>query len=124
MSLERAQFLLAKAEAEVAKCEAQIKKRTALLASVESAGAHDAQALRDAVHQWQELQKLHSGDRNRLRRELAALQGGPPARNLSEPDVASDAAVEEAIQEMLRLAEDGDVREQAPSAVSGDWDTV
>ena len=41
-----------------------------------------SQALRDAVHQWQELQKLHLGDRDRLRRELAALQGHPLVRHL------------------------------------------
>ena len=121
MSLERVQFLLATAEAEVAKCEAQIKKRTALLADIQSAGAHDAQALRDAVHQWQELKKLHLGDRDHLRRELAALQRHPLVPNVSEADVPSAATVEEAIQEVLRLAEDGDaLGERAPSIVSGD----
>ena len=69
------------------------------------------------MHQWQELQKLHLGDRDRLRREVAALQGHP----LVPYDVASAAAVEETIQEVLRLAEDGDaLGERTPSIVSGD----
>ena len=121
MNLERVRFLLAKAETEVAKCEAQIKERTALLAGVESAGADYAQALRDAVHQWEELQKLHLGDRDSLRRELAALQGQPLVSNVSEADIASAAKFEETIQEILRLAKDGDASgEQAPSIVGGD----
>jgi len=91
-----------------------------LLAGVESAGGHDAQALRDAVHQWHELQKLHLGDRERLRRELAALQEHPLVPNVSEADDPAAATFEEAIQEVLRLAEDGDERGASRTRESSD----
>ena len=121
MSLERVQHLLSMAEAEVAKCEAQIDKRRALLAQIESADAHGVQAVRDTVHQWEELQKLHLADQDRLRRELAALQGHPLVpRQVSETDVVWAAKVEEVIQEILQTAEGGDeLGEKAPSIVSG-----
>lgn len=118
MSLERVQFLLAKAESNVAECEARIEGRRKLLAHIGAADTHDAQAARAAVHQWEQLRELHVADRDRLRRELAVLKGHTLAPGqVSGADVAWAAMVQETIQEILAEGDDENEGARGPMTV-------
>jgi hypothetical protein len=103
MSLDRLKFLLANAELHIAKCEANIERHKKSLTQIGS-NAYDAQTARDAVRQWEELQKLHLANRYRLRQELAALQRHPLVPWQGSDADAWAASVERTIQDVLCLA--------------------
>jgi hypothetical protein len=60
---------LAQAEQHVALGDQQVARQRALVAELERDG-HDTQSSRDLLEQFEEMQKLHIANRDRLRAEL------------------------------------------------------